>query len=33
MRKTDPRSFVFEILFMGDYSSTFCLFDGKVWSL
>ena len=26
-------SFVFEILFTGDYGSTFYLFDDKVWSV
>ena len=30
MHKTHFKSFVFEILFIGDYSSTFYLFDGKV---
>ena len=29
MHKTHLKSFVFEILFIGDYSSTFYLFDGK----
>ena len=30
MHKTQLKSFVFEILFIGHYSFTFCLFDGKV---
>ena len=30
MHKTHPKSFVFETLFIGDNSSTFYLFDGKV---
>ena len=30
MHKTHLKSFVFEILFIGDYSSTFYLFYGKV---
>ena len=30
MRKTHLKSFVFEILFIGNYSSTFYLFDGKI---
>ena len=30
MHKTHLKSFVFEILFIGDNSSTFYLFDGKV---
>ena len=30
MHKTHLKSFLFEILFTGDYSSTFYLFDGKV---
>ena len=29
MHKTHPTKLVFEILFVGDYSSTFYLFDGK----
>ena len=33
MHKTHLKSFVFEILFMGDYNSTFYLFDGEIWSL
>ena len=30
MHKTHLKSFVFEILFIADYSSTFHLFDDKV---
>ena len=30
MHKTHLKSFAFEILFIGDYSSTFYLFDNKV---
>ena len=30
MHKTHLKGFVFEILFIGGYSSTFHLFDGKV---
>ena len=30
IHKTHLKSFAFEILFFGDYSSTFYLFDGKV---
>ena len=30
MHKTHLKGSVFEILFIGDYSSTFHLFDGKV---
>ena len=30
MHKTHLKSFVFEILFIGDCSSTFYLFDGEV---
>ena len=33
MHKTHLNSFVFEILFIGGYSSTFYLFDGNVWSV
>ena len=29
LHKTHPKSFVFEISFIGDSSSTFYLFDGK----
>ena len=30
MHKTHLKSFVFEFLFIGNYSSTFCLSDDKV---
>ena len=30
MHKTNLQSFVFEILFIGDYNSTFYLFGGRV---
>ena len=33
MHKTHPKSFVLDILFVGDYSSTFYLFDGKDWNV
>ena len=33
MHKTHLKSFVFEIFFIGDYSSTFYLFEVKVWSV
>ena len=33
MDETHLKSFVFEILFIGDNSLTFYFFDGKVWSV
>ena len=33
MHNTHLKSFALDSLFIGDYSSTFYLFDDKVWSV